>query len=249
MNPSMTSTFTNFILYKNLEDGVLAEQTGDIVFQNFTVGENYRSGFEFYLANFTQKPPQVLDSAVIGMSQTNAASNTTNYTVGMSGLITPRSGVTSFTNIRFYSFPAGSILIQTCVLGDDPLKYTNLGTEILLKQLTLTDVTGNLLFMIGLKRDIIYDIDGSLSIAYDNTSRPTGATIVHGYPHIASTNTDFCPPPADTTKWDGAVMCNSSTSLRRVGFTNLADHQDFQRQFMKAIELKTVTDTVALHMN
>lgn len=232
-----------------MEDGVLAEQTGDIVFQNFTVGENYRGGFEFYLANFTRKPPLVLDSAIIGKSQTNAASDPTNYTLGMSGLITPRSGVTNFTNIRFYSFPAGSILIQTCVLCDDPLKYTNLGTEILLKQLTLTDIAGKLLFMIGLKRDVIYDMDGSLSLAFDSKSRSTGATIVHGFPHIANTNPDFCPPPTDATKWDGAVMCNSSTSLRRVGFTNLADHQDFQRQFMKAIELTNVTDTVPLNMS
>lgn len=162
-NPSITSTFKNFILYKNMEDAVLAEQTGDVVFQNFTVGENYRSGFEFHLANFTRKPPLVIDSAVIGKSQTNAAVVGTNYTLGMSGIMTPKTGVTNFTNIRFYNFPAGSILIQTCVLCDDPLKYTNLGTEIILKQLTLTNVVGKLLFMIGLKRDVIYDTDGSLS--------------------------------------------------------------------------------------
>jgi hypothetical protein len=53
-NPSITSLFSNFLIYKNLEDGVLAEQTGNVVFENFTIAENYRSGIEFYLANFTR---------------------------------------------------------------------------------------------------------------------------------------------------------------------------------------------------
>lgn len=46
----------------------------------------------------------------------------------MSALITPRTGVTSFTNIRIYGFPRGSIVFQTCRLCDDVLKYTNGGT-------------------------------------------------------------------------------------------------------------------------
>lgn len=31
-NPSITSLFKNFVLYKNMEDGLLAEQTGNVVF-------------------------------------------------------------------------------------------------------------------------------------------------------------------------------------------------------------------------
>lgn len=37
-----------------MEDGLLAEQTGNVVFQNFSIGESYHSGVEFYLANFTR---------------------------------------------------------------------------------------------------------------------------------------------------------------------------------------------------
>jgi hypothetical protein len=248
-NPSIQSVFSNFIIYKNLEDGVLAEQTGNVVFQNFTVGENYRSGFEFYLANFTRQPPSVVDCAVIGKSLSNAASNGTNYTLGMSGLRTPRSGVTSFTNIRFYGFHEGSILFQTCVLCDDPLKYTNLGTEILMKQITLGDVTGSYLNMIGLKRDVIYDLDGSLSYAFDQRSNRTSATIVHGFEHIAVYNPTTCPGASSSTDWDGAVMCDQTVSLRRVGFTNLQKHQNFQQQHLKAAEILNVTTYLGFNIS
>ena len=43
-NPSIQSVFSNFTVYKNLEDGVLAEQVGNVVFDNFVIAENYHSG-------------------------------------------------------------------------------------------------------------------------------------------------------------------------------------------------------------
>jgi len=71
-NPSITSLFENFTLYKNLEDGLLSEHTGDIVFKNFTIADNIRSGVEFWTSNFTRQPPLVLDSAIVGVTSTNA---------------------------------------------------------------------------------------------------------------------------------------------------------------------------------
>jgi hypothetical protein len=198
---------------------------------------------EFYLSNFTQQPPTVIDSAIIGMSRTNAASDTSNYTNGMSGAITSRSGVTKLTNVRFYSFPAGSVLFQTCRLCDDPLKYTNVGTEVILSQISLTDVNGGLLNMIGLKRDVIYDLDGSLSFAFDQKTRTSG-TIVHSFPHIAAYNPTVCPSPLNSTDWDNAVMCDQTVSLRRVVFTNLGKHQDFAAQLLHSAELPNITDTL-----
>jgi hypothetical protein len=43
-NPSIESVYSNFTVYKNLEDGVLAEQTGNVIFDNFVIAENYHSG-------------------------------------------------------------------------------------------------------------------------------------------------------------------------------------------------------------
>jgi hypothetical protein len=102
--------------------------------------------------------------------------------------------------------------------------------------------------MIGLKRDIIYDLDGSLSYSFDHNSTRTSATIVHGFPHIIVNNSNICPSPLDPTGWDSAVMCDNTVSLRRVGFTNLQNWQDFQSQNLKAVELRNITDTVSQNL-
>ena len=39
-NPSFTTVWENFITFKNLEDGVLAEYVGDQVFRNFMVSDS-----------------------------------------------------------------------------------------------------------------------------------------------------------------------------------------------------------------
>ena len=127
-NPSSPSIYRNFTIYKNLEDGVLAEQTGNVIFDNFTIAENYRSGVEFYVANFTKEMSSVTNSIIIGQSQTNMASDTTNYTLAMAGAITPRSGQVNISDTRFYNYPAGSIMIQTCSICDNLELFTNLGT-------------------------------------------------------------------------------------------------------------------------
>ena len=62
------------------------------------------------------------------MSNTNAHQNIANYTSGMAGAITGKTGVFNLSNIRFYNYPQGSIILKTCRFCDDPLKYTNLGT-------------------------------------------------------------------------------------------------------------------------
>lgn len=81
-----------------------------------------------YIANYTKEPPVFRNSAIIGVSSSNAHSNVTNYTSGMSAAITGRTGTYSLLNVRIYNFPQGSVLLQTCRFCDNLLKYTNLGT-------------------------------------------------------------------------------------------------------------------------
>ena len=75
---------------------------------------------EFHVANYTKEPPVVKNTAIIGMSNTNAHTDTTNYTAKMSAIITGKSGTWKITQVRFYNYPVGSILIQTCNRCDDP---------------------------------------------------------------------------------------------------------------------------------
>ena len=62
------------------------------------------------------------------MSNGNAHTNTANYSDGMSAAITGKTGVYKLSDLQFYNYPQGSILIKTCRFCDDPLKYTNTGT-------------------------------------------------------------------------------------------------------------------------
>lgn len=65
---------------------------------------------------------------IIGKSNTNFHPTTSNYSMNMSAVITGKTGTYVIKNIDIVNFPAGSLLFQTNRFGDDPLKYTNLGT-------------------------------------------------------------------------------------------------------------------------
>lgn len=181
------------------------------------------------------------------MSNTNAHSNQTNYTSGMSGVITGKTGIYNLSDIRFFNYPAGSLMFQVCRFCDDPLKFTNLGTEVLMEKLTFTNVLGKMLFFIGiLKRDVIYDLDGSLSQKFDGTTRSSG-TIVQGFPHIKAYNPSTCPPPSAVGNWDGAVMCGPTVTIRRVMFGNLRNQQLFNNQYIKIAELANINDVTPVN--
>lgn len=151
----------------------------------------------------------------------------------MSAVITGKSGSWNLSDIRFYNYPSGSLMFQVCRMCDDPLKFTNLGTEVYVKQLTFTNCSGKMLHFIGgLKRDVIYDLDGSLSQKFDSTSRASGS-IVHGFPHIKHSNPSTCPIATSSGDWDGAVMCGPTITIRRVMFGNLRNQQLFNNQYIK----------------
>ena len=96
-----------------------------------------------------------------------------------------------------------------------------------------------MLFMIGLKRDVIYDTDCSFCSKFDSVPR-TSATITYGYNHIASYHADKCPNAQSPTKWDNAIMCDQTFKIRRVWFTNILPLQNFRSQFMLAAELTDI---------
>jgi hypothetical protein len=102
-----------------------------------------------------------------------------------------------------------------------------------------------MLYMIGFdRRCVIYDLDGSLSSAFDGVSRASG-TIVHGWPHIAAFNQNTCPPATTPSAWDWSVYCGPTVTIRRVWFTNLQNVQNFNAQYMKVTEIQTTTEVVS----
>ena len=186
-NPSIEQVFRNFIVYKNKENGVLAEDTGNLFFVNFTIAESWRAGIEFYLSNFTRETPSLNDSAIIGVTAGNAHSDNTNYS-NMTAMWTGRAGPVSFKDVSVHNYPAGSWVMKTCSHCDDPKKFTSIGNDIYVEGLTFTNISGNWLQMTGagLKREVIYDMDGSFSTSFDGQTRPNG-TITHYWPSTATT--------------------------------------------------------------
>lgn len=73
--------------------------------------------------------------------------------------------------------------------------------------------------MNGLKRDVIYDTDGSFSAGFNSGSR-TSAALVANFKHI-SDDTTACLPATTPATWDNALACDQTTIVRRVIFTNL----------------------------
>lgn len=90
--------------------------------------------------------------------------------------------------------------------------------------------------MIGLKRDVIYDLDGSLSTYHNGIAFPSG-TIVSNFNHIAKYHQDNCPPAAIPLNWDNAIMCNQNIKLRRIFFHNLLPFNTFDNTAMGIIPI------------
>jgi hypothetical protein len=182
------------------------------------------------LANFTKEAPLLNNSAIIGKSTNNANSNNTNYTNGMSAIITGRSGTYNISNVRIYNYPTGSLMLQTCRYCDNLGMYTNLGTEVFVQQLTMDQVNGQILFMIGMKRDVVYDVDASLSLTFGGGNTRTSGAIIQPFTHIAGSQQSACLSSTSPTSWDNTIMCDQTVTVRRVIITNLGDSRLFKAQ-------------------
>lgn len=96
--------------------------------------------------------------------------------------------------------------------------------------------------MNGLKREILYDLDGSFSTtAFDGTQRQSAA-IVFNYPHLASD--PACLPTSNTKVWDNTIACDQSVKLVRVTFNKLEPVSLFQDMGLKAQPIANHIDKV-----
>ena len=86
--------------------------------------------------------------------------------------------------------------------------------------------------MLGLKRDVLYDLDASLS-PYFGGSFGSSATLVWSYNHIIQQNS--CKQAINSTQWDNILLCDQTITIRRVFFTNILSLANFNGQDMKII--------------
>ena len=102
-NPLVTANFINFTSWKNLHDGAIFEQIGDVRFINFKVADNLIAGIEVSLTKDTMDgKAQIINALVIG---TSANSDSTTMSADLRGIITPRTENFQVNGARFFNFP------------------------------------------------------------------------------------------------------------------------------------------------
>lgn len=115
--------------------------------------------------------------------------------------------------------------------------------------MSYSSISGAYLSMLGSKKEIIYDLDGSLSPYFFNLSMVAG-TVVYGYQHIANFHTNECRFPINDSSgwgWNGMVMCNPSLTIRRITFTNIIGanyYYDFYWSSMYVLPMQNVSTPI-----
>ena len=79
--------------------------------------------------------------------------------------------------------------------------------------------------MHGLKRDVFYDLDGTLTNGVFDTKTRTSAVLAYGWPHFKQDSS--CALPKTPALWDNGVIC--SGTMRHVMFTHIIDQVMFQK--------------------
>lgn len=111
-NPSFTITWKNFVSYRNHEDGVLAEEVGNMVFDNFWLLDNKQSGFNVYLTNRTDEEVILRNSLIVGKSLGNPADDSD--LENTRGLITPRTDGFRVESTHFANFDKKMTVFKSC---------------------------------------------------------------------------------------------------------------------------------------
>lgn len=227
------------MMYKNGEAGLLAEQTGNMVFENFTIADSKRGAMEFYRSNFTKENVEARNFAIIGLSQNNGGNITTMN--NSAGVIAPRTSGWAMSNVRFYNFASYMNIFQACSHCNEDLLFTNGAHEYLVSGVTYSNISGSYVKMNGLRREIIYDLDATFSAPFNGGVR-TSATVVNAFPHLVQES--GCSAPSTPSLWDHTIVCDQTVPIRRVKFTNLRDSFIFEKAPMKIQLLSNMYEEV-----
>ncbi len=130
---------------------------------------------------------------------------------------------------------------QACSKCDQIKLYTNTGAQYFATNIQYMNINGPYFFMMGdVKRDVFYDVDGSLTrTVFDGKARSTG-TLTYGWPHLLQDSE--CLPASNRSLWDSAALCNGTSIVRQVMFTNLIKELEFSGQPMRVRMINGVED-------
>lgn len=126
---------------------------------------------------------------------------------------------------------------KTCSKCDNLLLYTNFGATYFSQKIKYTDIDGKYFKMLGLKKEVFYDLDGTMTNGVFDSKTRTSATVSYGWEHLLQD--PACLPATDPTLWDKATACDQTVTVRQVMFTNLQNTDEFKSTSMKARMLAT----------
>lgn len=110
---------------------------------------------------------------------------------------------------------------QACSKCDNVLLYTNFGANYYASNILYQGINGPFYNMLGLKREVFYDMDGSLTNTNFDSNTRTSATLTYGFPHLLQD--PACLSATDPTAWDSGAVCDQTVTVRQVMMTNLQD--------------------------
>lgn len=255
-NPSVGATFYNYMLYKNEEVGLLAERNGNLVFDNFTIADNRCGGMEFWKADLTNEYTIAKNSVIIGLSANNPDRTTTaqfkcpTFRKVFKGIETPRSDGLLVQNVGFYNIVDQMNMIWTCAECDNACVFINSARESVWENIHVdaSVTTSRKLRMLGHKKEIIYNPDGSLfnTAGFDAKNR-SSATLTNAWPHILQET--GCVQAPIAAEWGGAAVCDETVIIRRVLVGDIQKAAEFDKVNMKVIQVDDGQFTVGKEGN
>lgn len=161
-NRPITSRFVNYTGYKNLRNGFISFQAGDVRLENFRVADNILVGIEFEsVTSSWDGQAQINGAVVVGMSE-NA--DETTIASSLRGIQGPRSENFQIHNVRFYGFTnENHTALSSCshceiICSTDSGARTTKLSKIYFHPENKVKVKFNYP-----RRDIFYDFDGTLT--------------------------------------------------------------------------------------
>ncbi len=180
--------------------------------------------------------------AIIGKSYGNPPASDSEL-AGSKGVILSRTGEHEFENIRFYNFTSEMTVWQACSKCDNLLLYTNFGATYFASKISYSGIDGGFYNMLGLQREVFYDLDGTLTNGVFDSVTRSRATLTFGWPHILQD--PACIKGTNAVLWDNAAICGPSVTVRQVMFANMMNTQEFVRQSIKVRMLANVEEVTS----
>jgi hypothetical protein len=221
-NPPILSVFRNYTGYKNQRNGAIALDIGWVKFENFKVADNILAGIEVEHSDSIIDGFAMIDGAIV-VGRSDNADDFTNASPSH-GIITPRTDSFSVNNVRFYNFDiSDKAAIGSCShCFSVPSSDSGARTVTFSKLYFDPTVTVKIRYQYP-KRDIFYDLDGTLT----GIGPKTWAT-----PYFKHNEQPECTLKPEV--YDGFI-CESSIEIRRIVYYNFKPNI-FDKQPMRILK-------------